>query len=354
VLGTLIAFAGLLSPHAGTPASPGVTPAEFRGWFEAAREGRLAIPATVERGARRFRYVFVGGFRSERMPGYFARNAKELRARGVSQRAIDFIYPSSDKTIGENADGVRSEFFEIARKGPEKLVVIAHSRGACDALAFALHDPGFVRDRVEALFLVQGPFGGTALADYIQGEGPPVDRRMPARFRAVVPLLAALERSLLRRGRHGGLADMAREESRRYWSRMLDARADAVPVVGAKTYFIRSETLPSRLGLFRRAAGWYLSTYGGPNDGVVAVDDQRLPGLGTSLGVFDCGHNALTRRTRSGREQRRLQGALIDSIVMAVGRIGPGPSVAGIDPADGAPVPPAAANRNMGRRASAN
>jgi pimeloyl-ACP methyl ester carboxylesterase len=354
VLGTLITFAGLLSQPAGAPASPGVTPAEFQAWFEAARAGKLSIPADVERGARTFRYVFVGGFGSERMPGYFAQNAKELRARGVSRRSIAFIYPSSDKTIEENAGGVRARFFEIAREGPEKLVVIAHSRGACDALAFALHEPGFVRDRVEALFLVQGPFGGSALADYVQGEGPPVDRRMPARFRAVVPLLAASERSLLRRGRHGGLADMAREESRQYWSRMLDARADAVPVVGAKTYFIRSETPPSRLGPFRRAAGWYLSTYGGPNDGVVAVDDQRLPGLGTSLGVLDCGHNDLTRRTRSGRQQRRLEGALIDSLLMAVGRNGPGPNVAGIDPADGEPVLPADANRSRGRRAAAD
>jgi pimeloyl-ACP methyl ester carboxylesterase len=342
VLGTLITFAGLLSHPSGTPASTGVTPTEFRGWFEAARTGKLSIPAEVEREARRFRYVFVGGFGSERMPGYFAQNAKELRARGVSPQAIRFIYPSSDRTIEENAGEVRDRFLEIAQEGPGRLVVIAHSRGACDTLAFALHEPEFVRDRVEALFLVQGPFGGTALADYVRGEGPPPDRRMPVRSRAVVSLLGAFERLLMRQGRHGGLPDMTREGSRLYWSRLLDARADAVPVVGAKTYFIRSESPPSRLGPFRRATGLYLSTQDGPNDGVVAVDDQSLPGLGTSLGVFDCGHDDLTRRTRSGRQRRRLRGALVDSILMAVARTGPGPSAAEIDPARDEPAAPPA------------
>ena len=26
------------------------------------------------------------------------------------------------------------------------------------------------------MFLIQGPFGGTGLADYVVGEGPPIDR----------------------------------------------------------------------------------------------------------------------------------------------------------------------------------
>ena len=88
-------------------------------------------------------------------------NAKELRAQGVPRRAIHFIYPSSHKTVQENAEAVRAQFQEIARLGPEKLVVIGHSRGACDTLAFALENPAFVADHIQALFLVQGPFGGT-------------------------------------------------------------------------------------------------------------------------------------------------------------------------------------------------
>src|SRR5206468_311710 len=88
-----------------------------------------------------FRYVFVGGFASERMTGYFSQCEKELRAFGVPSDAIDSIFPSSHELYEGNSDEVRARFLEIAAKGPEPLVVIAHSRGACDALAFAAAGP---------------------------------------------------------------------------------------------------------------------------------------------------------------------------------------------------------------------
>jgi hypothetical protein len=327
MLATLIALTGLFSPFAGVPGPTAVSPAEFQSWFAEARRGILSVPAEVERNARRFRYVFVGGFNSERMPGYFAQNARELRARGVPRRSIHFIYPSSHRSIEENGEEVRMGFHEVAGHGPEPLVVLAHSRGACDALAFALREPGFVRDRVAALFLVQGPFGGTVLAEFAGGEGPPLDGRMPWRYRVAMRVLRAIERFVSARGWHGGLPDLTRAESRRFWARLLNDCSDAVPVVGPKTYFIRSETTPVGLGLFRRAAARYLTAYDRPNDGVVAVDDQRLPGIGTDLGVLDCGHDDLTGRTRQGRAHRGLRTALIDSILMAVGKAAPEGSV---------------------------
>src|SRR4051794_34145604 len=82
---TLLALS-LLQGCAGD--APAVAPDDFRAWFEAASHGRLRIPGAVERRAARFRYVFVGGFGSEAMPGYFAQNATELRAHGVPRRAI--------------------------------------------------------------------------------------------------------------------------------------------------------------------------------------------------------------------------------------------------------------------------
>ena len=144
------------------PAETGsrVSPGQFSAWFDEARAGKLAIPAKVSRTAGRYRYVFVGGFANERMPGYFVLNAKELRTQAVSRKAVHFISPSSHKTIAENAGLVRSRFLEIARQGPEKLVVIAHSRGACDSLAFALHNPEFVSDHVQAMFSDPGAVRG--------------------------------------------------------------------------------------------------------------------------------------------------------------------------------------------------
>ncbi len=304
----------------GSAPAPAVTPADFREWFEAASRGRLRIPGPVEERARGFRYVLVGGMRNERMPGYFAQNVAELEAHGVPPEAIHEIHPSSDATFEENLDAIRAGFGEIAEAGPERLVVIAHSRGACDALAFALRDPGFVRDRVEALFLVQGPFGGSGLADYVVGEGTPMDRRMPPMARAVGGVVAGHERALMRRGRHGGLADLTSGSAREFWGKMLEEHADAIPAVGPRTYFVGAAVEASRQRFLRKPAARYLGTYYGPNDGVVAVEDQSLPGLGTNLGALDVGHTDLTHRFPAARARPRLRRALIQAVIMAVGR----------------------------------
>ena len=79
-----------------------------------------------------------------------------------------------------------------------------------------------------------------------------------------------------------------------------------------------SRTEVSRLRLFQQAIAWYLS-YLGPNDGLVALDDQNVPGLGTVLAVLDAGHRDLTNRFPAARQNPRLRKALIDAIVMAVG-----------------------------------
>jgi pimeloyl-ACP methyl ester carboxylesterase len=323
MLGLDTAFLGVALMLGSPPGDPRGCAAEFRGWFEAARNGTLEIPEPVARRARRFRYVFVGGFRNGPMPGYFAQNAAELRAHDVPRRRIHFFFPSSRWSVDENRSAVREGLIRIAAEGSERLVVIAHSRGACDALAFALHEPQFVRDRVEALFLVQGTFGGTGLADYLLGTGEPMDGRMPRGHRVLAAAIGTLERLLLKRGGHGGLAGLSRAESRAYWRRILHEHAEAIPVVGPKVYYVASQARSSHLALFLRAMSWYLGAYYGPNDGVVAVADQSLPGLGTILGVLEAGHADLTRRSPATRVGRRSRRALIQAILMAVGRSGP-------------------------------
>ena len=91
------------------------------------------------------------------MPGYFAQNVAALRALGVPPAAIHEIRPSSHASFAANLEVSRAGFLDAAAAGPEPLVVVTHSRGACEALAFALREPDFVRDRVAALFLGVGP-----------------------------------------------------------------------------------------------------------------------------------------------------------------------------------------------------
>jgi pimeloyl-ACP methyl ester carboxylesterase len=317
--GLQASFLGLVLCSSVGANEPRVTAEAFQAWFKAASRGELEIPEPVVRRAQGFRYVFVGGIRMGRMPGYFQQNAKELRAQGVSRRAIHFVLPSSDRTVEENCDTVREEFLRIAGLGSERLVVIAHSRGACDALAFALDDPEFVRDHIEALFLMQAPFGGTGLADYVLGEGEAIDGRMPRSHRVAASLIGSVERFLLKWGWHGGMDGLTREASRAYWRRVLEEHADAIPVVGPKVYYVASKAEPAQLSPFQRAMAWYLGPYYGPNDGMVVVGDQTLCGVGTSLGVLDAGHADLTRRFPASRAGRRFRRALVQSILMAIG-----------------------------------
>ena len=298
---------------------PKISDADFHAYFDAARAGKLLISEEGLEEARRYRYVFVGGFHNERLPGYFAQNARELRAKGVSKDAVHFIFPSSHDTVAGNARIVREQFEEIAAQGPEKLVVVAHSRGSCDALAFALQNPDFAAQHIRALFLIQGAFGGTALADFVVGEGPPMDRRMPLGYRFVGNVLAKGEGFLLNHGKHGGLTSLSRRASREFWHDLLEESSAAIPIVGPKTFYITSQIEPSGRRLLQRPIASYLELHFGENDGVVALEDQSLAGIGKVLAVLDAGHTDLTNRFPSGRAAQRLRKGIIDAIVMSIG-----------------------------------
>jgi pimeloyl-ACP methyl ester carboxylesterase len=301
------------------PGAPVIAPADFQKWFELAAESRLVLPSGVEARAKQYRYVLLGGLQFGMMQSYLAQNAKALRARGVPAEAIHIINPSSHQTLVENAEAVREELVTLADEGPEKLVVIAHSRGACDTLAFALRNPHFVSDRIEAMFLVQGPFGGTGLADYVCGEGHAIDGRMPLGHRVLGQAMSRLESQLLGWERHQVVSSLSRRSSNRFWTELLEANRQAIPVVSPRTFYVTSLTEPSRHPLLQRTTAWYLNSYYGPNDGLVALEDQSLPELGTVLAVLDAGHTDLTRRFPAARPRKRLRWALTDAVMMAMG-----------------------------------
>jgi pimeloyl-ACP methyl ester carboxylesterase len=312
--------AGLLAggPDPSTSAPLGT----FQRWFDSAVEGSLEVPPKVAREARSFRYVFVEGYRNERMPGYFAANIAELKALGVPRNRVHVIEPSSRATNEANAETVRDRFLKIAREGPERLVVIAHSRGACDALAFALDHPAFVRERVRALFLIQGPFGGSGLAGYVTGSGVPMDRRMKWKHRVIAGLIGRVARAFSGDESLEAMEGMSPEASAAFWARALDKDRATLAEVGSKSFFIRAALHPSKQRSGRRALAWYLHAYHGPNDGVVALDDQSLPGFGTVIADVEAGHSDLTCNRPTSRKRRGDRKALTRSIVMAVGQPG--------------------------------
>ena len=299
-------------------AAAAIDPSDFRRWFDLAARGKLRFPAETRRNAETYKYVFVGGFLGEDSGGYFAQNVEALRDLGVPEDSIRIVQPSSAESLAGNRDAVSAAIHEVAViDGP--LVLIGHSRGACDALAFALEEPEFVRDRVAAIFLVQGPFGGTGVVDYVYGEGEAMDRRIPARARLMGGLIAARFRSQAEAGPGAGLEGLGRDASKTYWEDALADHEDAVRIIDPKVYYITARVAPARQRFFRKPPARYLTAYYGPNDGFVAVEDQSLPGLGRSLGILDVGHTDLTHKFPAARAKPKLRKALARSIAMAVG-----------------------------------
>ena len=129
---------------------------------------------------------------------------------------------------------------------------------------------------------------------------------MPLGQPSVAHALAKGEGYLLNHGKHGGLPSLTRQASEEFWDDVLEENSAAIPLVGPKTFYVTSQIPPSGRRFLQRQLASYLETHFGENDGVVALEDQAVPELGTVLAVLDPGHTDLTNRFPSGRTAQRI------------------------------------------------
>jgi pimeloyl-ACP methyl ester carboxylesterase len=299
-------------------AVPQIEPAVFTKWFNRSFGGVLNVPESVRNKALTYGYVFVGGWGNELAPGYFSGNISELKALGVPEDHIHRIFPPSTQGLSQNAEFVRTQITNW--KGPEKLVLIGHSRGGLDALLFALKNPDFTEKRVEAVFLIQAPFKGSGLADYLVGEGIALDERMPSFARKAFYWLGEAERRILRRWTGHGLADLTHQQAKESWEKRLQSHVATSPGLRGKVFYIRSAVEPQKQTPYFWASSWYLSTYYGKNDGLVTLEDQFLSQLGQRLNIVGCGHHDLTGSFPLTFATSNFRKALSRSVFMAVGQ----------------------------------
>jgi pimeloyl-ACP methyl ester carboxylesterase len=304
-------------PAETAPTPPAAPP--FRDWFEDARRGRLVLSRPQVELARQFHYVFISGFHNEMMPLYFWGNIRELRRLGVRGRSIHRIHPSSHASFAAVADRVADAFERLADQSAGRLVIIGHSRGACAALAAALRRADRIGDRLEALFLIQGPFGGTAFADYIVAAEDEFPETWPSLRRRLARSLTGIERFALRLGWDGGLHDLTHAASRQFWRDAIERHraesGDRALAIERKAYFIATSLDPARSRFLRSELGRILQECDGPNDGVVALADQAIEGIGTRLGPLDAAHTDLVWGLHSSPNARNSRRALTQSII---------------------------------------
>ena len=285
----------------------------FAAFFERQIAAPQPLPQSVLEAARRYRYVFVAGFLNEAFRrGYFNENRDALIEAGVRPDAIHVVFPRSADAIAETAERLHREIPTLAAAGDQKLVLIGHSKGAAELLAFALANPAFVRTRVEAIFLAQGAIGGSGVADYITDAGHPLDDKMPAASR-VAFAVAARGGKLLDGELDRGFQSLTHRQTAALWARLVPRSSDsettkawAKPSVGPaadRIFFIRSHRRPGAVSKILALTATYLATYYGDNDGLVELEDQELPGVGRVLATLEADHMALTvARPVSGDE----------------------------------------------------
>ncbi len=278
-----------------------------------------SLPPAVKKKLSAFDYVFVAGFLSEVIPGYFKDNVQFLVDQGVPVSRIKKVFPPSKNDVLTNADVILRSVTEHRDRSARKVVILAHSKGALEALTFALRDPKVFLDHVEALFLLQGPLGGSPVADYISGVGVPVDSKMPQPYRALFENidkvggwtscwtgngLSALVRSTAKAGLTDLLEDLQKDET----------NAADIRKMSDRIFYIQSRKNPRDMTFAVRAAGWYLETYYGENDGLVLTADQVFSGVGTSLTILRADHADLTNPTPVARTPKALREALMSAI----------------------------------------
>ena len=229
----------------------------------------------------RFDYLFFGGFGGIKFKpfsligdGYFDLFRQEVRRHGVPKQQVPSTYfPPSSKSIAENGEGFFSDvLYERVILNGRKVVLFGHSKGAAELFTFAVTNPEFVRDHVEALIFISGAFQGSALANLVQGKANrrpvPLALHVPSRAVALAmwPYLNFFWRN--------GLNSLTTEAAGRHLEKILKDEY-AVKEVLAKSLFVQTETK----GLDRSPIIWmpdlYLRTEGADSsDGLVTLSHQ--------------------------------------------------------------------------------
>jgi pimeloyl-ACP methyl ester carboxylesterase len=236
---------------------------------ELKREGPLPIdqyPALSVLGQRSF--LFVSGFLSEVIPGYFKDNSDVVKELGATPFTI---FPSSLTSMTDEADAIHFELHEHFKKDHRPIVLVGHSMGGAAALLCMIRNPDLTDDGiVEKVVIIQGAIGGSPLADAF-AHGP---------FTRI-----------------NGLVSLTREEATRLFTEELTklrakATEDEVKKIFTHVFYVRSSASRGVSGELK-GSQLFLTMFGsGASDGMMLAESMRLPD-GVDLGVLDSDHAGL-------------------------------------------------------------
>lgn len=292
---------------------------EFESWV--ADKNFIPDPSHVER-AKGYRYFFVTGFMNEVLwwsfSEYFHDNIKELNRRGIPESNLHRpIYLSSSRTAEENAKDLYKIILEQAPGDQKDLVLIGHSMGAQELFLMSLKEKDFIKNRVRAVFLIQGSIGGSPIADYIAGEageGTLDKLSLWERWRFQFLMRSG---SALRMVVSKGLHSLTRKNAKSFWSH-IQLSDEERQLLNSRLFYICSKMGPDKMSdivyPILPVLGRYNLLNFGENDGLVLVEDQMTSRFGTRLALLTADHtdlvlpiNPTTRRMRKGLMRAIIQ-----------------------------------------------
>lgn len=285
ILGGLLLILGwgLLTPTYAT-----LTPHEYsENYDQALEKPQRTLNKLRSQDLTQFEFVLVTGFLNETIATNFFDWIAALQLAGVAKDQIHLVNNPSKNSVRTNSRWIHAYTQNLFESSERQIVFIAHSKGAVEVLLAALEAPEDWSERIQALILVQGAFGGSHLADYVNGQAIEPDERLGffdrAFFRAG-EILADLVGPFVRKG----LNSMTTTAGRKWMQELQNLGRHSI--LTDRVHYMISTEEDAQLAKLIRSTGRYISTYYGMNDGVIEYDHQFVPGVGEILVDFEADH----------------------------------------------------------------
>ncbi len=231
---------------------------------------------------KKFQYVFITGFMNESAAEYFNNNIETLIKAGVPTKAISILRPSSQQSAVENLTYLQRNLMKPSSK---KLVLIGHSKGATELLLFAMKNLAFIQENVQAIFLIQGAFLGSPVADFVLGGGHEIDEQLPVECQISMREIAVIGEDLAHVA-YNGLKSLTTEEAEAVWPNDPNELSEIKSILDKKVFYIRSLSEYPTTSEIAKGTECYLQTYYGENDGAVLLNQQYLQVTGSVIGTI--------------------------------------------------------------------
>eukprot|EP00164_Ancoracysta_twista_P003817 GFYU01005116.1.p1 GENE.GFYU01005116.1~~GFYU01005116.1.p1 ORF type:complete len:376 (+),score=117.52 GFYU01005116.1:71-1198(+) len=233
----------------------------FIEFYKMWKDGTAFLPG----GAEKFVYVLVGGLYTKHYPFYFASTKSALADLGLDVRMAPI---DTDDPAEVNARVIADYVRNVYVKEGKKTVLIGHSKGCTDA-SDALSVYPDLHEMTRAFIAIQGPFGGSPLANDLEGSSV---------LRKILDLAI--------RKIFGGSPKALQEMTYAARQKQLAKAPFPADKVNTVCFVSHTERWDS---LMAPTAAWSRKYYNAPSDGLVSVADADFPGAKKVL-VHDVDH----------------------------------------------------------------